>query len=82
MNHEHCRDLLHSLSEYLDGTLDEQLCMEIDRHMSGCEDCRMVIDSLRKTISLYHTTSQNISVPEEMRQRLFHRLNLDDYLRE
>ena len=75
-----CRHLLGSLSEYVDGTLDESLCAEIERHMSDCEDCRIVIDSLRKTIYLYKETSQQERMPDGVRQRLYQRLDLDDYL--
>ena len=80
MNHENCRHLLSSLSEYIDGTLDETLCAEIDRHMSGCENCQIVVDSNRKTIPLYQTTSSRTGVPDGLRERLFHSLELDDFL--
>jgi anti-sigma factor (TIGR02949 family) len=80
MNDDSCRHLLSSLSEYIDGTLDETLCAEIELHMSGCEDCRIVVDSLRKTISLYQTNASQTDVPVGLRERLFHRLDLDDYL--
>lgn len=80
MNHENCRHLLSSLSEYIDGTLDETLCAEIDRHMSGCENCQIVVDTLRKTVTLYQTTASQSSVPAGVRERLFHHLNLDDFL--
>jgi anti-sigma factor (TIGR02949 family) len=81
MNQDNCRHLLSSLSEYIDGTLlDETLCAEIDRHLSGCEDCRIVVDSLRKTISLYQTNASQTAVPTGLRERLFQRLNLVDYL--
>lgn len=77
-----CRHLLGSLSDYIDGTLDESLCTEIERHMSECEDCRIVIDSLRKTIYLYQATSQQTPMPDGVRERLYHRLALDDYLQD
>jgi anti-sigma factor (TIGR02949 family) len=80
MSDDSCRHLLSSLSEYIDGTLDETLCAEIERHMSGCEDCQIVVDSLRKTISLYQRTSNQATIPDGLRERLFHRLKLDDYL--
>ncbi|MGD2158654.1 MAG: zf-HC2 domain-containing protein [Anaerolineales bacterium] len=75
-----CRDLLASLSEYIDGSLDESLCAEIDRHVADCEDCRIVVDTLRKTVYLYHRTAQDPRIPNEVRERLFHRLDLDPYL--
>lgn len=81
MDHENCHRLLSSLSDYMDGNLGTELCAEIERHMEGCENCRIVVDSLRKTIYLYQTTSQQATVPPEVRERLYQRLNLDDWIR-
>ena len=75
-----CRDLLNSLSEYVDGSLQEEFCVEIERHMIGCEDCRIVIDTLQKTVESYQTTTEPSTVPADVRQRLFHRLDLDAFL--
>lgn len=80
MDHENCRSLLHALSEYVDGTLEDTLCAEINSHLEGCDNCRIVIDSLRKTISLYQVNSQQTCPPDGLRERLFHRLELDDFV--
>lgn len=80
MNHEDCHLLLDSLSDYIDGALGEELCSQIERHMAGCENCRIVIDSLRKTIYLYQITADPPTVPQDVRARLFERLELDDLL--
>jgi anti-sigma factor (TIGR02949 family) len=78
--HEDCRQLLGSLSDFVDGDLGQDLCDEIETHMDDCENCRIVVDTLRKTISLYQTTSEPADVPDDVRQRLFHRLDLDEFL--
>ena len=78
--HEDCRQLLNSLSDYIDGDLQQELCDEIELHMKDCDNCRIVIDTLSKTISLYQTSSEPAVVPDEVRQRLFHRLDLDEFL--
>jgi anti-sigma factor (TIGR02949 family) len=78
--HEECRQLLESLSEYVDGDLGQELCDEIDLHMEDCDNCRIVVDTLQKTVYLYQTTSDPPTVPEDVRQRLFHRLDLDEFL--
>jgi anti-sigma factor (TIGR02949 family) len=80
MGHKQCKNLLGSLSEYIDGDLEAELCAEIERHLAGCEDCRVVVDSLAKTVYLYQTTSDEVSVPEGLRKRLYRCLDLDDYL--
>ena len=78
--HEDCRQLLNSLSDYIDGDLPQELCDEIELHMKDCDNCRIVVDTLSKTISLYQTSSEPAVVPDEVRQRLFHRLDLDEFL--
>lgn len=80
MEHPGCRNLLGSLSEFVDGTLEDELCAEIQRHMDSCDNCRVVVDSLRKTIYLYQVTKEPATVPEDVRERLFKRLDLDGFL--
>jgi hypothetical protein len=80
MEHENCRALLSSLSDFVDGLLEDELCDEIERHMGECENCRIVIDTLRKTISLYQATSVRPELPENVRDRLYHRLDLSEFL--
>jgi anti-sigma factor RsiW len=79
--HQSCRQLLKSLSDYVDGTLDDSLCEEIERHMGECERCQIVIDTLRKTVELYHTLEPAPVVPDDVRSRLYARLDLEDFLR-
>jgi len=79
----HCNELLGSLSDYVDGTLAESICREIEAHVAECNNCRIVVDTLRKTISLYQTTAgESADVPPMVRERLFRLLNLDDYLKQ
>jgi sarcosine oxidase delta subunit len=40
------------LSAYLDRELPAGACEEIRKHMAGCSDCRIVLKTLKKTISL------------------------------
>jgi anti-sigma factor (TIGR02949 family) len=78
--HKNCRQLLGSLSEYVDGELDDELCSVLEEHLEGCQDCRIVVDTLRKTVYLYHASSQEENVPMEIRTRLYKSLNIEQYL--
>jgi anti-sigma factor (TIGR02949 family) len=80
MEHNSCHHWKDSLSEYIDGELSTELCAEIDRHMEHCENCRIVVDSLRKTVYLYQHSAEENAMPEDVRERLFARLNLDEFL--
>jgi anti-sigma factor RsiW len=78
---KHCESLLGSLSDYVDGTARAELCREIERHLADCDNCRIVVDTLKKTVSLYQTTSAK-EIPADVRERLFIRLDLDDFLKQ
>jgi len=80
MVEKNCRSLLGSLSDYVDGTAQDELCRELERHLAECEDCRIVVDTLKKTVYLYHANADT-ALPMPVRERLFKRLNLDDYLK-
>jgi len=74
-----CQHLLKSLSEYIDGELDPQLCAELEQHLCECHDCQVVVDTTRKTLELYHTEAP-AEVPGDVRARLFARLDLARYI--
>jgi predicted anti-sigma-YlaC factor YlaD len=80
MDHENCQDLLGSLSEYIDGGLGEEICAEIERHLADCENCRIVIDTLKKTVYLYHCAAEDPEVPSGVRNRLLQRLDLNELI--
>ena len=79
MNEKNCKSLLGSLSDYVDGTAKEEFCQELERHLSDCENCRIVVDTLKKTVHLYQSNTAT-ALPVSVRKRLFKSLDLDDYL--
>jgi len=70
-----CKEILDALSDYVDGELEAELCGQIERHMSGCENCRIVVDTLRRTVTLYHEHGHE-PVPDDVQERLLAALNL------
>ena len=80
--HSTCASLLGSLSDYIDGELGAELCRQIEKHVAECENCRIVVDTTRRTIDLVHASNYpQTDLPDDVRDRLFKRLNLDDYLK-
>lgn len=79
--HTDCKEYLKQLSDYVDGELSAELCTSLERHMQGCTNCRIVVDTLRKTIDLYQEESQDEVLPQNVRSRLFARLKLDDLIK-
>jgi predicted anti-sigma-YlaC factor YlaD len=80
--HDNCLTMLSLLSDFVDGELNQELCLQIETHLSQCPDCSIVVDTLKKTIYLYQSNSKNQEqVPEDVRERLFKCLNLEEYLK-
>ncbi len=77
----HCKELIKTLSDYIDGELDDALCVDLEKHLSECDNCRVVVDALRKTIELYRDDSTDEKLPQDVRERLFHCLDLEEYVR-
>lgn len=64
-----CHELLKLLNEYVDGTIEPGVCEQFEKHLAGCNPCQIVVDNIRKTITLYKA-GQPYEVPFEFRQRL------------
>lgn len=72
-----CRSLLATLSDYVDGTLANDLCTELEKHLAECTDCTIVVNTLRKTVELYQTADLE-DLPLDVRSRLFACLDLEE----
>lgn len=77
--HDPCGHL-HHLSDFVDGELEPDLCAQLESHLAGCENCRIVVDTLQRTVSLYRTLDQESDLSPEMEERLWRRFDLEDLL--
>lgn len=77
---ETCKKYLAMLSDYVDDDLEQNLCASLEEHMVGCENCMIVVNTMKRTIDLYHTVDEekDPGLPDDVRSRLFKRLSLDD----
>ncbi len=64
-----CEELLAMLNEYVDGTVDPAICKEFEQHMAGCNPCQVVVDNIRKTVTLYKE-GRPYELPAPFRERL------------
>ena len=64
-----CEELLAMLNEYVDGGVDPGACEQFEKHLAGCNPCQVVVDTIRKTITLYKE-GQPYELPVQFRDRL------------
>jgi anti-sigma factor RsiW len=64
-----CRGIIYELSSYLDGDLGPDAIVEMEIHLARCEDCRVIVDTTRKTIEIY-CHAEPVPLPEDFATRL------------
>lgn len=64
-----CDELLKALNDYVDGDIDPGICEEFEQHLAGCNPCQVVIDNIRRTITLYKG-DEPYPLPEQFHERL------------
>ena len=64
-----CEDLLKTLNDYVDGQIDPAICDEFEQHLAGCNPCQIVVDNIRKTITLYQV-GEPYEIPTGFQDRL------------
>ena len=64
-----CEEMLKMLNEYVDGEIDPGVCEEFEAHLKDCDPCQVVIDNIRRTITLYKEDAV-FEIPITFRNRL------------
>lgn len=48
-----CKDLMAELNSFLDDTADPNLRQELQRHVSECPNCWVIVDTTQKTLKVF-----------------------------
>jgi RNA polymerase sigma-70 factor (ECF subfamily) len=60
-----CKELFAELSDYLDDTLDESLCNELEKHLGDCAPCQAFLTDLERSIQHCRTVAKETPDPIE-----------------
>jgi predicted anti-sigma-YlaC factor YlaD len=80
MSQMECKDVLEQLSNFIEGEIPPALLQQLEGHIQSCNNCRIVLDTTRKTIYLYHKHAADQKAPGETVEHLYQTLHLDDFL--
>ena len=64
-----CLRMFEKLSEYIDSELDELTCNDIEKHMKTCIQCKICLETLKRTVALCKNTEDE-AVPNLFSRRL------------
>ena len=71
-----CREVLDSLSSFIDEDMKQEVMQEMHKHIHVCSDCRAQFDSMTMTIKLYQHVD-NPQMPTGCHDRLIKVLELE-----
>ena len=66
---DRCVDYARDLNDYLDGTLSISLCREIEEHIGHCDNCRIMVDTMKQTVILCRDGVRE-KLPDYLEQKL------------
>ena len=64
-----CADIKKQLTDYIDGSLGEDMNTLVKEHLSSCSSCRKDLDDIKKTISMVHNL-QEVEPPSWYTQKI------------
>jgi predicted anti-sigma-YlaC factor YlaD len=68
-----CKHVWEHISEYIDGSVDAKLRVDIERHLEHCEICSAILDST-KNILILTADDRTFELPVGYSERLHERL--------
>ena len=69
-----CREVIHELSNYLDGDLNAAMKHEIEIHLKDCNECTVIVNQTKFTVEIF-CDSHLIELPADVRSRLHEALH-------
>lgn len=64
-----CKDFLNDLGDFMDGTLDDEVREKLQKHVSECPNCWVVLDTSQRTIKIYKGLEPQ-TIPADIHNRL------------
>lgn len=68
-NGSSCSELLALLNDYVDGKVAPGACKDLEDHLAKCNPCQVVVDNVRKTITIYRN-DEPCELPVKFRKSL------------
>jgi anti-sigma factor RsiW len=64
-----CAQFLDELNDFLDEALDGMSRVELERHLSKCPNCQVLVDTTKKTVRVFKGL-EPCPIPPEVESRL------------
>jgi predicted anti-sigma-YlaC factor YlaD len=65
-----CAHLYDRLTDLMEGTLDAELCEEVNRHLAECSNCQLLRQDLEDLARLCREAATPTTMPDDVRHRV------------
>jgi hypothetical protein len=65
-----CKQFLQELNDYLDPSADPAMKCHLEKHVSECPNCFVLVDTTKKTLQIYKGIEPQ-TIPESVKARLW-----------
>ena len=73
-DHRKCLALFERMSEYIDMELDAATRAQVARHIHDCCHCNACYETLKQTVAICRSASDDYPLPENLTDKLMHLL--------
>ena len=64
-----CKHLLEELTDYMDGSLESEVRVQLEAHLAKCPNCWVQVDTMKKTVQVFQGM-EPYPLPEDVKDRL------------
>jgi anti-sigma factor RsiW len=65
-----CKEVVELVTDYLEGTLPEDVRLQMERHLAGCDGCTHYLEQMRQTIRLTGELREESLSPQQRAELL------------
>jgi len=72
------KEVYKQICDFMGEDLDAPACKEVAQHLENCPNCKVYLDTVKKTVTICQETEKKEKIPQDIKNRLFKVLNLGD----
>ncbi|TFG94905.1 MAG: hypothetical protein E4H13_14170 [Calditrichales bacterium] len=76
MKSKNHKDVYKQICDFMGEDLDAPICKEVAEHLEECPNCKVYLDTVRKTVILCRDAEKEQQMPNDVKERLFKILDL------
>jgi predicted anti-sigma-YlaC factor YlaD len=70
------QEVYKQICDFMGEDLDAPACKEVVEHLESCPNCKVYLDTVKKTVTICREMEKEEAMPEDVKNRLFKVLNI------